>query len=109
MRAYSCWCQLLVSAHCRLAPVLFPRSKWLHVACLVASQSKVWLQVREWLPDELRDQSSGNRNRVQVELKGSTVVSYVYQTAMVCTPGPLAALCTRLFVLYKAFLVLLPL
>jgi hypothetical protein len=43
----------------------------------------VWLQVREWLPDELRDQSASNRNRVQVELKGSTVVSYVYQTAMV--------------------------
>ena len=42
-----------------------------------------WLQVQEWLPEELRDASSAARNRMQVELKGSTVVSYVFQTVTV--------------------------
>jgi hypothetical protein len=40
-------------------------------------------QVREWLPEELREGGVAGRNRMVVELKGSTVVSYVFQTAMV--------------------------
>jgi hypothetical protein len=41
-------------------------------------------QIREWLPDELRDHVVPvSKTRMAVELKGSTVVSYVFQTATV--------------------------
>ena len=41
-------------------------------------------QIREWLPEELKDSGMGGaRSRMLVELKGSTVVSYVFQTATV--------------------------
>lgn len=40
-------------------------------------------QITDWLPDELREQSSERRSRMIVDLKGSTVVSYVFQSTTV--------------------------
>ena len=42
------------------------------------------VQVKEWLPEELKNGTPVPRNRMLVELKGSTVVSYVFQSATVC-------------------------
>jgi hypothetical protein len=44
-------------------------------------------QIQEWLPEELKEQAAVPRNRMAVELKGSTVVSYVFQTATVRAAG----------------------
>lgn len=40
-------------------------------------------QIVEWLPDELREATVERRARMAVDLKGSTVVSYVFQTTTV--------------------------
>lgn len=47
-------------------------------------------QITDWLPDELREQSSERRSRMIVDLKGSTVVSYVFQSTTVRPPASLA-------------------
>jgi hypothetical protein len=39
--------------------------------------------ITEWLPDELREQNAERRSRMIVDLKGSTVVSYVFQSTTV--------------------------
>lgn len=40
-------------------------------------------QIVEWLPDELREATVERRARMAVDLKGSTVVSYVFQSTTV--------------------------
>lgn len=53
-------------------------------------------RIREWLPEELKEQATLLRNRMIVELKGSTVVSYVFQTTTVraapCVPAVVAGI-----------------